>query len=113
MDNNTNTGFFNAVARMPRYAPALVAAFLAGLLLLFIKELPENCRSYLVPSLVIYALGATILATIHRLVALSYQEKNPTQNESGIPVTWRVGFCIVHVVWCACLIIYLFWRGVL
>lgn len=111
--------------RMPRFAPAIFSAFLCGLLLLFIRELGQNLKSFLIPSLVVYALGSALIGAIHRLLALSYQEAEEkiieenkiivksVNNEKTIPTIWKVIILIVHLIWFCALVLYLVFRCVL
>lgn len=92
--------------------PALFSILVLGLLLLFLRELPEGIKSYLVASIAIYCLGAALLGMLHRLVALNYEKQN-NNNESSIPLTGKFLLYMLHISWFAALIIYNFWRCVL
>ena len=61
-----------AAFKMPRYAPAWFSAFLFGLLVLFIEQLPETMRTFMVPSVLVYSMGCAILGTLHRMVGVHY-----------------------------------------
>jgi hypothetical protein len=113
MTNGSQDGLFRAVFGMPSYAPAWFAVLLVGLLLLLTRELPESIRIYMIPSLVVYGIGAAILGTIHRLISLHYQSPEYNNNERPIPVKVRLVILGFHLLWFAALITYNFWRKVL
>ncbi len=110
MGNATVSGGLEKVLWMPRFGPALFGAFLLGLMLLFINELPQNCRTYMVPSLAMYALGAAFLGTIHRLLGFHYVSDKYPNNEKPIPVIWRIVVYLIHLLWFGALVAYNFWR---
>jgi len=108
------------IFKAPRFAPAVVGALLAGLLLLFLKELSEPVQMYLIPALVIYSLGAALIGTLHRMLAAHYtyvsfqqDQKNLVNNEGPIPVPWKLSLLMLHLMWFAALATYLAWRNVI
>lgn len=105
-------GFLDALFRMPRYAPAWFAAFLLGLALLFIDKLPANVQTYMLPSLLVYALGAALLGTLYRVVALHFLRPAPN-NEVTIPLLWRIVLWLANFAWFGAFIVYNFGRGAL
>jgi hypothetical protein len=113
MSNGSQNGIWKALFGMPRFAPAWFAAFLGGLLLLFINELPPKCATYMVPSLVVYSLGAAILGTIHRLLGITYASNAARNNESPIPLRWRIVIFALHSICFIGLVVYNAWRGAL
>jgi len=98
-----------------RLVPALFSAFLAGLLLLFYRELFENVKLFLIPSLVVYSLGAALIGTFHRIIAFYYQAKKgvekPISNEFYIPWLGRISIWGIHLILFVAFIIYNFRRG--
>jgi len=96
------TKIFNDVAesfyRMPRFAPAIFSAFLCGLLLLFYRELEQGLRSFLVPSLVVYALGSTLIGTLHRHLGITYKEFGDPNTEKHIPKGWKIAIFTLHLI---------------
>lgn len=106
-------GIFQAMFGMPRYAPAWFSAFLFGILLLFLNELPPNMKKYMIPSLVIYSLGATILGTFHRLLGLHYVSERGGNNEKPIPIQWKATLFVAHIIWFGALVVYNCYRQVL
>lgn len=111
--------------RMPRFAPALFAAFLSLLLLLFIRELCYKAKLFLLPSLILYAQSAAFIGMIHRLIGLHYEaptekivEGNKvtfkfTNNEKTIKIGWKILIYLAHLALIVLLIAYNFYRHVL
>lgn len=106
MSEGTQNLTLTSIFRMPRFAPAFFAAFLAGLLLLFLKELHPNIRSFLFPSLVIYAQGAALISTLHRLLAIQFYKGETKDNEKPIPTLWKVVIYGLHILWFSALVVY-------
>ncbi|MFC1613139.1 hypothetical protein ACFL23_02290 [Patescibacteria group bacterium] len=46
------------------FSITIINLLILGILLLFIKELPENLKSFLIPSLVVYTIGTAIIGNI-------------------------------------------------
>jgi hypothetical protein len=115
MSKTHGDSWLDRLLAMPRFGPALVAAFLAGLMMLFLDELCLETRKFLVPSLVVYALGAALLGSTHRLVGIHYrdEEKHGKNTEKAIPRGWKRALLGFHVGWFALLILYNFLRGAL
>jgi len=106
-----SNGIFDKFINMPRYGPAIFAAFLFFLSLLFIRDLSNGAREYLIPSILLYALGASLLGTFHRLLGLHYVEPEKPNNEMTIPVIWKIAIWLLHGAWFAALVSYNFSRG--
>jgi len=98
---------------MPRYRPAIFAAFLFFLSLLFIRDLSSSTREYLIPSILLYALGASLLVTFHRLLGLHYIEPEKPNNEMTIPPIWKIVIWLLHGAWFVAFVSYNFTRGAL
>jgi len=113
MSDEHNGGTLAGMFTMPRYAPAWFSAFLFGLCLLFIGELPANAKAYMVPSLLVYSLGTVILGTLHRLLGLHYVSRQDPNNEKPIPSGWKIFLLIAHVAWFLAFILYNVLRQVL
>jgi hypothetical protein len=110
MNGNGGNGVITAMFGMPRFAPAWFSAFLLGLMLLFVQQLPQNIRDYTIPSLLLYSLGAAILGSLHRLLAVNYAPEDGSNNEKPIPGGWKVVLLIVHTFWFAALVGYNMYR---
>ena len=113
MSNEFSGGTFAGMLKMPRYVPAWFSAFLFGLCLLFIGELPANAKAYMVPSLLVYSLGTVIFGTLHRLLGLHYVSSQDPNNEKPIPLGWKITLLLAHVAWFAAFIWYNVHRKVL
>jgi hypothetical protein len=113
MADDAQRGVFPQIFRMPRFAPAWFAAFLCGLLLLFARDLPENVRSFFLPSLVVYAQGAALLGALHRMLGIHYQRTDIPDNEKPIPTGWKFAILFSHLIWFGALIGYNFFACVL
>ena len=113
MAETKQKGVLDTLFRMPRFGPALFATLLAGIMMLFLNELDQNIKAFLVPSLVVYALGAALLGSIHRLLGSHYVKAGDVNNEKSIPVAWKVILVLVHLAWFAALVVYNSARGVL
>ena len=98
--------------RMPRFTPAIFSAFLCGLLLLFYRELGQNLRSFLIPSLVVYAQGSALVGTPHRHLGIHYVQKDGLNTERPIPTAWKIILFGLHLILFSGLIIYNSCRGV-
>jgi len=99
--------------RMPRFAPAIFAAFLSLLLLLFIGEVGDKVKLFLLPSLILYAQGAAFVGMIHRLIGLNYEKREEANNEKPIPVGLKILIYFIHLILLALLIAYNLFRCVL
>lgn len=104
---SASQGIFQGMFGMPRYAPAWFSAFLFALLLLFLNELPVNMKTYTVPSLLVYSLGAAILGTLHRLLGLHYVPQSGGNNEKPIPIEWKIALLVLHVTWFGAFVAYI------
>ena len=113
MANGSGSSALTHLFAMPRFAPALFATFMFGLLLLFVKELDQVVRSFLLPSLLIYAQGAALLGTLHRLLGIHYFDGSTQNNEQPIPKKWKWTLLLLHVIWFVAFIGYNYYRGVL
>jgi hypothetical protein len=113
MDDETKQGIFTALIKMPRFAPALFSIFIFGILLLFLNELPKNMKAYTIPSLLIYSIGAVLIGTFHRFIALHYEVSGSENNEKTIPVPWRVFLYLSQLLWVVAFVYYNCWRSVL
>lgn len=113
MSSGGGEGFINAIFGMPRFAPAWFSAFLLGLGLLFVQELPEPVRRYLLPALLVYSLGAALIGALHRLLGLHYVPAEGGNNEKPIPWQWKLVVLLLHAAWFAVFLGYISWRGVL
>ncbi len=113
MDDTQKTGVLDSLFRMPRFGPALFATLLAGIMMLFLNELEQNIRLFMIPSIVIYALGAAFLGSIHRLLGAHYVKKEDINNEKPIPCGWKIALLVTHFLWLVALVTYNCWRNVL
>lgn len=112
MSNGSQEKLYDSLLRAPRLVPAIFSLLVLGLLLLFLRDLPEKIRTYLIPSIVVYCLGAAILGMFHRLIALHFQVPN-SDNERTIPLKGRVILYMIHALWFLGLVAYNYWRCVL
>jgi hypothetical protein len=90
------------VAKDARYFPTLVGIFVLGLLLLFLKDLSDPIKQYLVPSLVIYVLGTSFLGYWQSMLAWREELKHKDAKESTFIGTRPKTFMainILHVLW--------------
>lgn len=113
MADTEKDNIFRSLFRMPRFAPAFFAAFLAGVLLLFLDKVSWRVKTYLIPAIVIYAMGAAFLGYLHRLLGLHYESRNHSNNEKPIPIKWKAFLYMTHFLWLVAFIIYNIYRGVL
>jgi hypothetical protein len=101
-----------AMFSMPRYALAWFSAFLFGVSLLFLNELPLSMKTYMIPSLLVYSLGAAGLGTLHRMLGLHYVPRSGGNNEKPIPVSWKITMLLLHLAWFGAFVAYNVLRGV-
>jgi hypothetical protein len=105
------------VAKDARYFPTLVGMFVLGLLLLFLKDLNDPIKQYLVPSLVIYVLGTSFLGYWQSMLAWREELKHEGAKEGTLegpfigtrPKTFTA-IKILHVLWLLMLIAYNVYR---
>lgn len=101
----SQTDFINSIASDIRYAPAIIAAFVFVLLLLFIKELPQPIQQWFIPSIAIYIMASGIIGYIQ---AILYARKGE------VLATWQtVSIIIAHIVLLLFLVSYNCFRGTL
>ena len=88
-----------------RYALTIASTLLIFLLLLFIDKLPDQIRSYLLPSLIFYLLCATFVSWLHTMFSI----------RDGAPISSPKFRSIValHFALIVCLVWYNWWCGVL
>ncbi len=110
---NDSQNFLVAMVAMPRFAPSWFSAFILGISLLFINDLPINMKKYMIPSLLVYSLGSIFLGTLHRMLSLNYAKNDFINNEQPIPSNWKITILILHTAWFSCFIFYNFHRGAL
>lgn len=103
----------DSLTRMPRFGPALFAVLILGIVLLFLKELDENIKSFMIPSLVVYALGSSFLSSFHRMLGYHYKIAEDPNNEKPIPLGWKIVLLVMHILWFASFVFYNFYRNVL
>ena len=111
--SSKNDNILTSLISMPRFGPALFATFIAGILLLFLKDLGENIKLFLIPSLIVYSLGASFLGSFHRMLGFHYVTKEDRNNENPIPTCWKIAILSVHIIWFASFVLYNFYRQVL
>ena len=99
--------------RMPRFAPAIFAGFLSFLLLLFLRDVGDKIRMFLLLSLILYTQCATFVGMIHRHLGLHYEKTTERNNEKTIPIIWRIILYFVHLVLLVFLAGYNFYKCVL
>jgi hypothetical protein len=113
MAETKKNGVLDSLLRMPRFGPALFAALLGGIMMLFLNELGQNIKAFMIPSLIIYALGAAFLGSIHRSLGSHYVKEGDINNEKPIPCGWKIALLAMHFLWFVALVVYNFWRLVL
>jgi len=126
MNDSGNPNTLSGMLMMPRFGPAWFSAFLLGLSLLFIDKLPSLVQEFMIPSLLVYSLGAGFLGSFHRMLAIDHMEYTIKKDDSGkeypvaekndeqtIPLIWKVSLLIVHILWLGLFVGYNFCRVVL
>jgi len=96
--------------------PTLAGVFVLGMLLLFFRDLDTALRLRLVPAVVVYVLGVSLLAFFYWdldarncVTSAKKGEKMP-----GPQPLWIFGlFIAAHMVWFLLFVIYLLWKAVL
>jgi hypothetical protein len=97
------------IAKPALLCPGL-AMFAAGLLLLFLGELPEGVRRYFIPSLIMYAIGSGLISYIHAFLFSRISVKAKSEERSILPDSTIITIFAAQVVWFAAFIGYNFWR---
>jgi hypothetical protein len=67
----------------PRFAPTIFAIFIGSIFLLFLQNLGYSIRTYLIPSIFVYAMATALVGTFHRLLALHYSKSTIIVETSG------------------------------
>ncbi|MDB2681304.1 hypothetical protein N9Z14_01765 [Opitutales bacterium] len=88
------------------YSITLIELVVFGTLMLFIKELPEVWKSYLLPSLIVHLIGTGLIGYFQGAL---FRAKGMVQGYHD-PV---VKFGIAYAVWFVALIAYFMYRGLL
>jgi hypothetical protein len=112
------SSLLKVIPNAPAFSPSLVGTVVLGLLLLFFRDFDGPLRQYLVPSLVVYVLGAGLISFIHtmlwlRTVGRARQEAKP--NAETVPLN-RLPFWLMiafQIVWFFFFIGYNFYRAAL
>jgi len=69
MDNKKILGY---LFPYPRFIPTIFAIFIGSILLLFIQNIGHNIKTFLIPSIFVYAMATALLGTLHRLLGMHY-----------------------------------------
>lgn len=100
------------LASSVRLMPALVSSVLAGLLICFSGGLPCKMKLILLPSLVVYSVGVTLIGTLHRTLGYIFQANYTKDcNDKTIPDKWMVATWVLHSILFVAFIIYNFCKG--
>jgi hypothetical protein len=95
--------FAQNIASDTRYFPALAAVLVIVVMLLFFDKLTEPLKTRFVPSLVAYAMGASLLGYVQTMLNIRRQ---------SILNSWQFWTIVFfHALWFASFIGYNFWRG--
>ena len=84
-----------------RFFPTVVALFVLALLLLFFPSLSEHLRDSLVPALVVYAIGSSLIAYIQAMLNFRFQlkAKSHAVEFTGMPIPVFSTVVLLHIVW--------------
>ena len=101
----------DAVVKMPRFSPVWFT--ISFILLLYIRNLGQEWYQIFIPAILVYGIGASLIGTLHRLIALSYQKPNTINNEMTIP--WLIKFLLyfLHSAWFGLFVLYLIHRKII
>jgi hypothetical protein len=108
--NSDVPDFVKNIAQDARYFPALLAILITFMMLLFFDKLTEAFKTWIIPSLVAYAMAASLLGYVQTMIFIRRVERN----EEGERILTRGQFyCIVslHVLLLGAFVAYNFWRG--
>lgn len=100
----------DAVVQMPRFSPVWFT--ISFILLLYIRNLGQEWYQIFIPAILVYGIGAALIGTLHRLIALSYQRPNKN-NEMTIPCLIKILLYFSHSIWFTLLVLYLIHRKIL
>lgn len=88
------------------YSVAIINLLVLGLVMLFYKELTENIKSFLVPSLLVYTIGNALIGHIQgSFFRAKFME------EGFVEPLWF--YYLLYIIWFILLLAYLFYRDVL
>ncbi len=103
------------LAQDSRYFPSLLGFFSALILLLFVDKIPTNLSQWLLPSLIVYSIGAGIFSFIH--VMLWVRSRDEVKIQKGLPHKIpELAFWILmglHVLWFVAFIFYGRCKGII
>ena len=107
--------FWSVLPRDVRYLPVYGGLFVLALLLLLFRDLSDEIRRYLVPSLGVYIVGASLICSFHFITGGRQitQASAAERQWTGISTWSWIGIAFAHVVWFLGFIVYNFWRAVL
>lgn len=98
------SNIIKAIVEDTRYWPALLSIFILFMLLLVFDKLTEPLRTWFVPSLVVYAMGASFVGYLQTMWWVRRQH-----NKLAV---WQISIIVVlHVFWIGCFIVYNHSRG--
>jgi len=102
-------------ARSYVFIPLLGSALVLGLVLLFFRDIDPSMRIILVPALVVYIIGTSVIGYLYTELDIINCVRARNNNEPAGPQPWYICwiFRIAYAVWFAFLVLYLFCKGVL
>jgi hypothetical protein len=102
--SNDVPNFTKNIATDTRYFPALLVILMIFVMFLFFDKLTEPLKTWFVPSLVAYAMGASLLGYLQTMLFIRRGQVILTSRQ----------FCTIvlfHALWFGFFIGYNFWRG--
>jgi len=108
-NQDEKAGFFGTLGKSNWYHVGLSAIFGASILLLFVDKLPKPLAENLLPALIVFGIGSTLLGYIEGTIFRKNFSKDgdeKTKHPYGL-------FFTLSILWFIGFIAYLFWRKVL
>jgi hypothetical protein len=103
---------YEELKKNDRYFLAILAAFVLGLLLVFYKDLQPWLQRDFVPALVVYLLGAALIAQVQNMAGIRERRRCEAEGKPfrGSPVVVYRSVIVAHVVWFGCWVLFLLAR---
>jgi hypothetical protein len=104
-----------SLAQDSRYLPSVLGFFATLVLLLFVDKIPEALAQWLLPSLIVYSIGAGILSFIQAM--LGVRNRVNERAEVGLPdripapAFWIL--MVAHIIWFFLFIYYGTCKGII
>ena len=104
-----------SLAQDSRYLPSVLGFLSALILLLFVDKIPTNLSQWLLPSLIVYSIGAGILSFIQAMLGVRSRDEEKIQKGLPNKIPGLAFWILIgaHVLWFAAFIYYGTCKGII